>query len=190
MLAGIFLFIILYPLRIQLIGQLNLEETLMDGYVQLSIGYKSRGIRINIFPNRTISFGSYQKPILLKPLGKKFDKFYYNQSKKSFSFLNNIMSFFREKKISVIRKSVFKTIRWEELKIEGQLGLPNPMQTGMIWGYIQALKGIIQPKKLTILLEPVFTPELKTDIQGNVQFYLSPIMTSWQVALAYIKFSK
>ncbi len=180
-LIGILLIIIICPIRVRLQGNLNAQDSQINGELQLSMGYKNRGIGIKLLPAGSITFGKYENPLMTKIFEVKQIKFDYLKDRKRLL-----------KKIPYQKliKSILKTIRWEETSIKGRLGLSNPMQTGMIIGYIHAVNGIVRPQKLNFSLEPAFSPEMNTDIRGNIQIRFSPIITSIQVCITYLKFRK
>ena len=180
-LLGILFIIITCPIRVRLNGNLNMQESNINGKLQLSLGYKNRGVGISIFPNRSITFGKYEKPFIFKNIEGELIKSIY--LKNSATLLKKIPS-------TIPVKSILKTIQWEETSIKGRLGLSNPMQTGMIMGYIHAFNGIARPRKLHFSLEPAFLPEMNTDIKGKIQIRFSPIFTALQAGISYVKFRK
>ncbi|MCH7612607.1 MAG: DUF2953 domain-containing protein [Candidatus Marinimicrobia bacterium] len=180
-LLGILLFIIICPIRVRLSGNLTIQESYINGRLQLSFGYKNRGIGISIFPNRSITFGKYEKPL--------FSKTFYGKPIKSI-FLKDRVFLLKKIPFTKLIKSILKTIRWEETSVSGRLGLSNPMQTGIIIGYVHAINGIAKPRKFSFSLEPAFSPKMNTDIKGNMQVRFSPIITTIHAGITYMKFHK
>jgi hypothetical protein len=157
------------------------RESQVNGRLQLSLGYKNRGIGISIFPNSSIAFGKYQKPLIFKKIEGELIK--------SIS-LKDTATLLKKSPSTKLVKSILKTIHWEETSIKGHLGLQNPMHTGMIIGYIHAINGIARPRKLHFSLEPAFLPEVNTNIKGEIQIRFSPIITAIQTGISYVKFRK
>lgn len=180
-LLGILLFIVICPIRVRLRGNLYIQESHINGRLQLSFGYKNRGVGISIFPNKSITFGKYEKPFFSKTLDGKPVKSI---------FLKDRVFLLKKIPITKLIKSILKTIRWEESSVTGRLGLSNPMQTGIIIGYVHAINGIAKPRKFSFSLEPTFSPEMNTDIKGNMQVRFSPIITTIHAGITYIKFRK
>ncbi len=158
-----------------------MQESFIDGGLQLILGYKNRGIGISIFPDRSIAFGKYEQPLFFKRIEGELIKSIY--LKNSATLLKKIPS-------TIPVKSILRTIHWEETSIKGRLGLSNPMQTGIIMGYIHAFNGIARPRKLHFSLEPAFLPEVNTNIKGEIQIRFSPIITAIQTGISYVKFRK
>jgi len=180
-LLGILLLIIIFPIRVRLNGNLIIQESFINGGLQFSFGYKNRGVKISIFPNRFITFGKYEKPLFSKTLDEKPIKSI---------FLKDGGFSLKKTPFTKLTKSILKTFHWEETSITGRLGLSNPMHTGIIIGYIHAINGIVKPRKFRCSLEPTFSPTNNTDIEGNFQIRFSPIFTTIKAGLAFLKFRK
>ena len=104
-LIGVLLFILIFPIRLRLKGNINIQESHINGRLQLSFGYKNRGVGISIFPNRSITFGKYEKPLYSKTLDVKPIKSI---------FLKDRVFLLKKIPITKLIKSILKTIRWEE----------------------------------------------------------------------------
>ena len=71
---SVLLIVLILPVRIRLTGRLKLKESDIEGNVRLLLGYRKRGIGIDILPKKTITLGTYQKPIFVKSLQKNTKK--------------------------------------------------------------------------------------------------------------------
>ena len=180
-LLGVSLLIIICPIRIRLQGNLNVQDSSIIKKLQLFLGYKNRGIGINILPIRSIMFGMYRKPFLIKPIDLKPIKFKFPDD------TEKLLKKIPQKKLI---NPIFKTIHLQETSIAGHLGLSNPMHTGIIIGYIHTVFGLVKSRKFECLIEPVFSPVMNTNIKGNIHIRFSPIYTTIQAGLAYLKFRK
>ncbi|MFQ6676989.1 MAG: DUF2953 domain-containing protein [Fidelibacterota bacterium] len=178
---GVFLLIIVCPVRIRLQGILSVQDSQVSKTLRLFFGYKNRGIGVHMLPAGSITFGLYRKPFFIKSLDLKPIKFKFPEDNE------NLLKKIPQKNLI---KPILKTIHLEESSITGHLGLSNPMYTGIIMGYIHAVFGIVKLKKFECLIKPVFSPVMNTDIKGDMHIRFSPVFTTIQAVLSYLKFRK
>ncbi|MCC7263794.1 MAG: hypothetical protein IT369_14870 [Candidatus Latescibacteria bacterium] len=64
------------------------------------------------------------------------------------------------------------TLRWRWLRLEGRFGLADPAATGQVFGYLQAVRGVL-PRRLRLQLSPDF---VRQGVRGSahlaVHFHL------------------
>jgi len=185
---SILLIVLTFPVNIRLIGRLKLKESDINGNGRLLLGYRKRGIGIDIFPDKTITIGTYQNPFFIKSLQKNTNtKKDEKNEKKGKSIKEKYLSFRKIPAMQLI-KSVLESTHWEEFSLKGKLGFSNPMQTGITLGILNTFKGLTNPKKLTLELEPIFSNKLNTDVEGIMHVRLSPLVTVIQAGFTYFKF--
>lgn len=182
---SVLLIVLILPVRIRLTGRLKLKESDIEGNARLLLGYRRRGIGIDILPKKTITLGTYQKPIFVKSLQKntKKNKNHKQESEEKYRL-------FRKIPVMQLIKSVLKLIHWEEFSLKGKLGFSNPMYTGLALGFLNTFKGLVNPQKLILELEPIFSDKLNTDVEGTIHIRLSPLITVIQAGFTYYKFHK
>lgn len=178
------------PIRMKLKGKLKFQESHLHGNARLMFGYGKRGIGINFYPEKTINIGTYHKPIYVKTLSRKSQKMNKKKHTKGKKSIKEKYQFFRKIPIMQLTKSIIRSTRWEEFSLKGKMGLPNPMQTGMFFGFMNSFKGLVRPHKFILALEPVFTQKMITDVEGTLHVRFSPLVTIIQVGFTYFKFRK
>ena len=187
---GVLVILLICPVQIRVKGNLKFQESTLDGSARLLLGYSKRGIGIDIIPAKIISFGKYDKPLFVKALKREVkDKKHEKPDKLKKSFREKYPSL-KKMPVRQLIKSILKSIRWEEFSLNGKLGLSNPMQTGIIFGMLNAFKGLVKPKKYKLALKPAFSNKLHTNIAGTVHFRFSPLITAIQAVITYFKYRK
>lgn len=185
---GFLTLILAIPIRIRIKGQLSIDNSNMNGNVRCLVGYKKRGIGISVFPNREFSLGRYKKPLFSFTLkGKERSTHTTGKNKRSFG-----QKFFSFKRLPLknLSSAIMGSIHWVECSFSGKLGLNNPMQTGVIFGWLYKLKNMLQLQKIHLKVKPDFSPELDTDILGMIHIRLSPIKTVLVTSYTYFKHRK
>lgn len=177
-------------MRMELKGKLKFQEAHLHGNARLMLGYAKRGIGINIYPEKTIDIGTYHKPIYVKTLGNNSQETSDNKQTKNKKSFKEKYQFFRKIPVIQLTKSIIRATRWEEFSLKGKLGLSNPMQTGMVFGFMNSFKGLARPQKFILALEPVFSQKMNTDVEGTMHVRFSPLVTIIQVGFTYFKFRK
>jgi len=178
------------PVRIQLKSTLKFKEAHINGFAHLMLGYRKRGVGINIYPEKAISFGTYHKPIYVKTLRDQSQETHEKKQTKDKKSIKEKYQFFRKIPVMQLTKSIIRSTRWEEFSLKGKLGLSNPMQTGMVFGFMNSFKGLARPQKFILALEPVFSQKMNTDVEGTMHVRFSPLVTIIQVGFTYLKFRK
>jgi len=175
------------PVRLRLNGQVSLSNTSIKGCFICFLGYKNRGIGINVYPDQRISIGSYEKPMFTFSMkGREKEK----PSKVKKRQIKSTFTKLKRAPVMKMMKTLFRSIRWEECSISGKLGLNNPMQTGIVFGWLQGFKNIFRTEKCNINLDPVFEPKLETDLNGTIHVRFSPMKTAFQTGFTYLKYHK
>lgn len=187
---SVLLIVLILPVRIRLTGRLKLKESDIEGNARLLLGYRRRGIGIDILPKKTITLGTYQKPIFVKSLQKNTKKNKNHKQESDEKSLKEKYMSFRKIPVMQLIKSVLKLIHWEEFSLKGKLGFSNPMYTGLALGFLNTFKGLVNPQKLILELEPIFSDKLNTDVEGTIHIRLSPLITVIQAGFTYYKFHK
>ncbi|HJL74564.1 MAG TPA: DUF2953 domain-containing protein [Candidatus Marinimicrobia bacterium] len=187
-LLGIILLFVVIPIRVRIQGRIKMSAAALDGDAHLLIGYHKRGLSINILKQQNLAVGAYTKPLFFVPLKKKSKKL-IEPNKEKKSFMQIVQKLHKIPKRKLLR-AVVRSIHWEEFSIAGQLGLKNPMHTGMAFGWMNGLSGIIHTNKLNFAVTPAFKPVLNTYIKGNIHVRLSPLLTALHAGITYFKFRK
>ncbi len=178
------------PVRIQLKSTLKFEEAHINGFSHLMLGYRKRGVGINIYPEKAITFGTYHKPIYVKTLGDRSQETHEKKQTEDKKSITEKYQFFRKIPVLQLTKSFIRSTRWEEFSLKGKLGLSNPMLTGMIFGFMNSFKGLARPQKFILVLEPVFSQKMNTDIEGIMHVRFLPLVTIVHAGFTYLKFRK
>lgn len=187
--VGIFLLIIVLltiPVRIKLCGKISVVNSIKNGNLQLMIGYKKRGLCINLLPEQYFTLGSYQQALFTFPLkkGKITPKKKQTDSKQSLGEAVN------KKRIFKIIRSILKSLHWIECSLSGKLGMRNPMHSGMVFGIVHIMKSFLHREIVHIQVQPAFYPFMETDLTGTLHFRMSPLRTFILAVYTYLKHRK
>ncbi len=85
-------------------------------------------------------------------------------------------------------QALLKGLQIVQLDLRGQVGLPNPMHTGLIYGYSHWIPRMIPGVALKVNMEPVFSGQWNTRLDGTVALKFSPAYVTWQAVKTYFKF--
>ncbi len=170
-LIGILLLILFIPFRLAVSGNIKWIEQQKSGSTQIQFGGLNHGISVSPFPSIHIGVGRFDHPL-----------FSFSLPKNSNSKENNKTSKQKNKsKIPYLRigKATIGKIHFDQFSLNGDLGLPNPMHTGLI-----------KSKKLDITINPQFNNRFETDMKGHFRFKFIPGKVLWQAIKTYFKFRK
>lgn len=161
----VFLFI---PYRIAVTGHVQWQKQQKSGYATINFGGKRRGISISPFPTTKFAFGSFEKPFFSYSLKKP-------RAKTNIPYTR-------------IGRSILNQIRFDQFYLKGDIGLPNPMHTGIIYGWSQSMVNMFQSKKLDIKINSKYNNRFETDFQGRFRIKLIPGKVLWNATKTYFKF--
>ncbi len=86
--------------------------------------------------------------------------------------------------------AALREIHFDHFLLNGNLGLPNPMYTGIIYGWSQSIGRLIRGRKVDIVINPRFNNQFETDINGRFRMKFIPGKVLWQAIKTYFKFKK
>ena len=175
-LISILLLILFIPFRLAVSGNIKWIGQQKSGSTQIQFGGLHYGISVSPFPSIHIGVGRFDHPLFSFSLPKN-NKPLKQKSKSTISYLR-------------IGKATIGKIQFDHFFLNGDLGLPNPMHTGLIYGWSQSLGGLIKSKKLDITLNPKFNNRFETDMKGHFRLKFFPGKVLWQAMKTYFKFRK
>ncbi|MBT6130324.1 MAG: hypothetical protein HOH55_09535, partial [Candidatus Marinimicrobia bacterium] len=131
-LTSIILLIFFIPYRLAVTGHVQWQERKKSGNATINFGGAHRGITISPFPTIKIGFGEFDHPIFSFSLPKKKESPVKKEnSKKQKSKTKKKIPYFK------IGESTMGEIHFDQFYLNGDIGLPNPMHTGIIYGWSQ-----------------------------------------------------
>ena len=175
-LISILLLILFIPFRLAVSGKIKWIGQQKSGSTQIQFGGLNHGISVSPFPPIHIGVGSFDHPLFSFSLPKN-NKTLKQKSMSTISYLR-------------IGKATIEKIQFDHFFLNGDLGLPNPMHTGLIYGWSQSLGGLIKSKKLDITINPQFNNRFETDMKGHFGLKFIPGKVLWQAMITYFKFRK
>ena len=178
-LIGIILCILVFPFRLSLKGNLIWTETVNRGDISIYLGGLKRGISFAIYPKMIIRVGHFEKPIFnIYPTKKKKSKVKRKNNRE------------RSKPYFKIGLAVLSRIYFDQLSLWGNLGLSNPMHTGLIYGWVHSAQHIFRSDRWLIKISPKFNNCLETDLHGHCRVKFIPGKVLWQAVKSYFKFKR
>ena len=175
-LISILLLILFIPFRLAVSGNIKWIGQQKSGTTRIQFGGLNYGISVSPFPSIHIGVGRFDHPRFSFSLPKN-NKTLKQKSKTTISYLR-------------LGKATIGKIQFDHFFLNGDLGLPNPMHTGLIYGWSQSLEGLIKSKKLDITLNPKFNNRFETDMKGHFRLKFFPGKVLWQATKTYFKFRK
>lgn len=91
------------------------------------------------------------------------------------------------KMIRPLVRAMYRHIHWKRLDLQGQLGLRNPMTTGMIFGITNGLRSTLSCEKCQVNIFPVFNNLPATDLTGSLSLRMSPGIVGIHLGWIYLK---
>jgi hypothetical protein len=184
-LASIILLMLFIPYRLAVAGHVQWQEGEKTGNATIHLGGAHRGITISPFPNIRFGFGNFDNPLLSFSLPKKKESPVKKEnSKKQKTKTKKKIPYFK------IGESTMGEIHFDQFYLNGDIGLPNPMHTGIIYGWSQSLRNLIRSKKFDIEINPQFNNRFETDIRGQFRLRFTPGKVLWQAGKTYFKYKK
>jgi len=184
-LASLILLILFIPYRLAVAGNVEWLAHKKTGSALIHLGGQWHGITISPFPARRIGIGKFDQPFFSFTLPqRKESKAKKLKSKKHKKKFKTTIPYLR------IGKAVLSEIHFDQLYLNGDFGLSNPMHTGMIYGWSQSLGNILSSKKIDIDINPQFNNRFETDIRGQFRLKFMPGKVVWQAGKTYFKFRK
>ncbi len=175
----IFLLLFILPWRVYIQGTLAITSELTSGSGSILLGGKKAGICLRFYPQKRITLGHYQHPVLTITLHKKRQKRRMRSSQRIKTFNSKHLK---------MGQALLKGLEIVELDLRGQVGLPNPMHTGLIYGYGHLIPRMMPEVALKVIMEPVFSGQWNTHLDGTVALKFSPVYVTWQAVKTYFKF--
>jgi hypothetical protein len=179
---GFFLLILFIPFRLAVSGNIQWMTQDKSGNSHIHLGGIHRGISISPFPSIRIGIGRFDKPLFSFSLPQKKQPNHKNRKlkKKNKSNIPYIK----------IGMAALREIHFDHFLLNGNLGLPNPMYTGIIYGWSQSIGRLIRGRKVDIVINPRFNNQFETDINGRFRMKFIPGKVLWQAIKTYFKFKK
>ncbi|MDP6533234.1 MAG: DUF2953 domain-containing protein [Candidatus Marinimicrobia bacterium] len=175
-LFAFFVLLTFLPWMISLNGNIAAKDKNISAEGKIKVGSKRFGIAGTT--QSKIQFGPFQNPWFQISVKKKA-KQRKQLVKKGRSEKKPAMPFIH---------SAVKTLHWDQFALCGDFGLKNPADTGIIYGGIQACKGLIRSPKIHLDITPVFTHRLHTDLTGSLRFRCIPAVLVWNLTKTYLHF--
>ncbi len=184
-LISIILLILFIPYRLAVAGHIQWLEQLKHGNAQIHFGGSNRGLSITPYPKIRAGIGRFDQPLISFSLPrKKYSKEKQEKEKKRKKRVKSTIDYMR------IGKAALKEIHFDQFYLNGDLGLPNPMHTGVIFGWSQSLGNLLRSQKVDIDINPQFNNRFETDIRGHFRLKFIPGKVVWQAGKTYFKFRK
>lgn len=181
----VILAILFIPYRLSVAGNIQWFENKKTGNAHIHFGGTKRGISISPFPIMRFYFGRFDQPFFSFSLPKKKEP---KIKKDKMKPLNK--KFKSIKTYTILGKEALDEIHFDQFFLNGKLGFPNPMHTGMIFGWSQLLGNFIRSKNVDISISPQFNNRFETDIRGNFRLKFIPGKVLWKAVKTYFKFKK
>ena len=181
-LIGILLLILFIPFRLAILGNVKWIGQQKSGSTQIQFGGLNHGISVSPFPSIHIGVGRFDHPLFSFSLPKNSNSKENNKTSKQKN--KSTIPYLR------IGKATIGKIQFDHFFLNGDLGLPNPMHTGLIYGWSQSLGGLIKSKKLDITINPQFNNRFETDMKGHFRLKFFPGKVLWQAMKTYFKFRR
>ncbi|MBC8346130.1 MAG: DUF2953 domain-containing protein [Candidatus Marinimicrobia bacterium] len=176
------LLIMFIPYRLAVSGNIQWIAKHKSGNTDIRLGGLNYGILISPFPSTQIGIGRFDKPLFSFSFPKKSK----SKTKKHKPKKKNKLTIPYLK----IGKATLKGIHFDQFSLVGDLGLPNPMHTGLVYGWSQSMAGVIRSKKIDIDINPQFNNRFETDMKGYFRLKFIPGKVLWQAIKTYFKFRK
>jgi hypothetical protein len=183
---GIVILLLFYPLRLQFQGSCQMWDTTKSLKATVQMGGKTWGVAFVPFPERRVGFGPYAKPWFSFQLRPQR----HSRLKKR---VRKIRRRDRSRTWFAVLRASLRSLHWESLRLDGRLGLKNPMTTGTLFGLLHALRGIIPCERVTIAVTPNFevgqqnTGTPTTDLTGTIRVRLQAGVVLWATARTYFR---
>ena len=175
-LFSILVFLMVLPYRLAFHGKMIWKAKQKEGNATIHFGGLNQGLSIALYPNRRISLGRFDHPLFTISLPKK------RKQKKTQKKYHSNRPYLK------MGKAALSEIHFDQFSLTGDLGLPNPMYTGLIYGWIQSIGKLINIKSLHVAISPLFNNRFETDLDGQFRLRMVPGKVVWQAVKTYFKF--
>ncbi len=145
--------------------------------VNLSRSYNLDVQTKRIYPYRRIGVGQYKNPLFTISLPKR-----KQQKSKSPKKDRSKQPYLK------MGKAALSKVHFDHFSLTGDLGLPNPMHTGLMYGWIQSIGNLIKIDRLNVGIVPLFNNRFETDLDGQFHLKIVPVKVIWQAVKTYFKF--
>lgn len=178
-LAGL---ILVLPWRLALRGRLVIHPGSVAGRGSLRLGGKTIGLSLDLHPQRILGLGPYRKPWFKTVLkqGKQPTK-QTGASRDSRGGLPWTLSM-------RMARSILEKVHWERLEVGGDLALPDPLQTGLVYGTLHLVRGLVPAGVVHLTVNPVFDGGTSTDLVSLIRIRFRAAVLAWNATRTYFKF--
>ena len=189
LIIALLLGILFLPWKIGARGKLESNAELIQGYGNATVGGRSYGIMVRFLPEIRLCLGPYSNPWFSKSLGtkgkKKTDKTPEPKPKQTFS-----EQFEKLNQVPLWKKllrTAIRNIHLEQCSIDGTVGFPNPMSTGLLMGTIAWIKTILPKSGTNLNIRPHFNGPAIFDLSGIILLRVQPAILAISVGWVYIR---
>ncbi len=165
------------PYRLTFRGRIIWMSKQKEGNVAIHFGGVTRGLTIAIYPYRQIGVGQYKNPLFTISLPKR-----KQQKSKSPKKDRSKQPYLK------MGKAALSKVHFDHFSLTGDLGLSNPMHTGLMYGWIQSIGNLIKIDRLNVGIVPLFNNRFETDLDGQFHLKIVPVKVIWQAVKTYFKF--
>lgn len=167
------------PWHLYFKGVITICQTEKSASGKMLIGGQNFGIGFRFYPEKSVFLGPVNRPFLSitirKPNKAKATKAQKQVSQFQLKYLK-------------LGKAVLRVIHLERLDIHGKVGFPDPMYTGLVYGYSHTITHILPDSKVNIQMKPAFNNQWDTQLDGTIRIKFLPAFVTWQAAKTYFKF--
>lgn len=172
----IIILLMVLPYRLTFRGRMVWKTEQKNGNAAIHFGGRNRGLSVALYPSRHISVGKYKHPFFSFSIPHKKKR---KASKKKDR---------PERPYFKMGKAALSEIQFDQISLTGDLGLPNPMHTGLIYGWTQSIGKLINIDRLHVGISPLFNNRFETDLDGQFRLKMVPGKVLWQAGKTYFKF--
>lgn len=165
------------PYRLTFRGRMIWMTHQKEGNAAIHFGGVTRGIALTLYPNRRIGVGQFEKPLFTISLPKRKQQ-KSKRPKKDRS----------KQPYLKMGKAALSTVHFDHFSLIGDLGLPNPMHTGLMYGWFQSIGNLMTIDRLHVGISPLFNNRFETDLDGQFRLKMVPGKVIWQAGKTYFKF--
>ncbi|MFH1852294.1 MAG: hypothetical protein ABIA75_08120 [Candidatus Neomarinimicrobiota bacterium] len=188
----ILLGILFFPWRIGVRGQAVTVDGQMVFTGAATVGGRAIGLCLSFLPAFQLGIGPYSKTWIKVTLKKSAKRRPPKKPKKikikpKKTFAQQLQALDRMPLMKKLVAAVLRKIHWERLTLTGQLGLKNPMTTGLISGMVAWLKTILPTPPTRIDITTHFNGRLNLDLSGDLVFRLQPGVLAITALVVYIR---
>lgn len=180
-LAGL---ILVLPWRLALRGRLVIHPGSVAGRGSLRVGGKTIGLSLDLHPQRILGLGPYRKPwfktVLVRGRGR--------QTTKQTGASRDSRGRFPGTLTIRMARSILEKVHWERLEVSGDLALPDPLQTGLVYGTLHLVRDLVPAGAVHLTVNPVFDGGTPTDLVAQIRIRFRAAVLAWNATRTYFKF--